>query len=303
MSVLDASMSGEWVFDPSHSRVGFSARHAMVTKVRGAFNEVDGRMYVDPDGPQNSAVEVRLAVASVDTRNGQRDDHLRSADFFDAETYPEIVFRSTSVDEVEDDTYMVVGDLSIRDVTKQVAIPITLVGVERDPMGNLRAGFEGTRRVDRRDFGLEWNVPLDTGGVLVSEKITLEFDISAVRTEDASPDGSVGSEDAEPAESALASEGAEQVDDAARTGSGPEDAEAADEPTRSANAFAQDGDDSRAATPAVGVQGLTHSGEFQETEGFPQADAPVAPEYDRTPPQPVPAQQPSPWEPPPGHRY
>ncbi|WP_163543198.1 YceI family protein [Occultella kanbiaonis] len=284
MSVLDASMSGEWVFDPSHSRVGFSARHAMVTKVRGAFNEVDGRMYVDPDGPQNSTVEVRLAVASVDTRNGQRDDHLRSADFFDAETYPEIVFRSTSVDEVEDDTYMVVGDLSIRDVTKQVAIPITLVGVERDPMGNLRAGFEGTRRVDRRDFGLEWNVPLDTGGVLVSEKITLEFDISAVRTEDAAADD------------AVASEGAEQVEGAEQAGS---DTEGSAEPSGAENADAQGAEASDAATPAAGVAGLA------QPEGSPQVEngAQVAPGNDQRQPQPVPAQQPSPWEPPPGHQY
>ncbi|MBZ2198845.1 YceI family protein [Occultella gossypii] len=298
MSVLDASLSGEWVFDPSHSRVGFSARHAMVTKVRGAFNEVDGRMYVDPDGPQNSTVEVRLAVASVDTRNSQRDDHLRSADFFDVETYPEIVFRSTSVDEVEDDTYMVVGDLSIRDVTKQVAIPITLVGVERDPMGNLRAGFEGTRRVDRRDFGLQWNVPLDTGGVLVSEKITLEFDISAVRTEDAAADGAVAAEGAERVEGAIAPEGAERVEGAEHAGSV---AEGAAEPTGPEYAYAQDGDASDAATPAAGVQAIAQSEEIQATEGSPQA--PVAPEYDRTRPQPVPAQPPSPWEPPPGHQY
>ncbi|TDE94892.1 polyisoprenoid-binding protein [Occultella glacieicola] len=250
MSVLDATMSGEWVFDPSHTRVGFSARHAMVTKVRGAFNEVDGRMLVDPDGPAKSSVEVRLAVASIDTRNGQRDDHLRSPDFFDVETHPEIVFQSTSVDEIEDDTYMVVGDLTIRDITKQVAIPITLMGVERDPMGNLRAGFEGTRRVDRRDFGLEWNVPLDTGGVLVSEKITLEFEISAVKSE------------AAPAEAGVADEGA----GLATAGDGPADA----------------------VNPEL-------------TDAQVPVDAPDAPDNQQA--QPVGAQQPSPWEPPPGHRY
>lgn len=183
MSFPGESLTGTWQFDPTHTWIGFSARHAMVTKVRGAFNEVHGTIQVDPAGMAQSFVEVRLAANSVDTRNQQRDDHLRSADFFDVETYPEIVFRSTSVDELEDNTYMVVGDLTIRDITKQVAIPITLIGVERDPAGSLRAGFEGSRRVDRRDYGLEWNVPLDTGGVLVSEKISLEFEIAAVKDE------------------------------------------------------------------------------------------------------------------------
>ncbi|GAA1647250.1 YceI family protein [Georgenia ruanii] len=185
MADLDAStLSGEWIFDPDHTRIGFSARHAMVTKVRGAFNDVDGHIHVDAASPGNSTVEVRVKTASVDTRNAQRDEHLRSADFFDVERYPEIVFTSSTVDEVEDNTFMVVGDLTIRGISKQVAIPLDLVGVHRDATGQLRAGFEGTRRVNRRDWGLEWQVALDTGGVLVSEKITLEFEISAVKVED-----------------------------------------------------------------------------------------------------------------------
>ncbi len=185
MAELDAStLSGEWIFDPDHTRIGFSARHAMVTKVRGAFNDVEGRMFVDAENPSNSSVEVRVKTASVDTRNAQRDAHLRSADFFDVEKYPEIVFTSSTVDEVEENTFMVVGDLTIRGISKQVAIPLDLVGVHRDANGQLRAGFEGTRRVNRRDWGLEWQVALDTGGVLVSEKITLEFEISAVKVED-----------------------------------------------------------------------------------------------------------------------
>jgi len=184
MTDLDQSLSGEWVFDPSHTRIGFSARHAMVTKVRGAFNDVDGRIHVEAGDPSKSSAVVTLKAASVDTRNAQRDEHLRSADFFDAERYPDIVFRSTTIDEVEDNAYMVVGDLTIRDVTKQVAIPLESTGVHRDAEGKLRAGFEGTRRVNRRDWGLEWQVALDTGGVLVSEKINLEFEISAVKEED-----------------------------------------------------------------------------------------------------------------------
>jgi polyisoprenoid-binding protein YceI len=184
MAELDASMAGEWRFDPSHTRVGFSARHAMITTVRGAFSDVEGVVRVDAEDLSRSSVTVRLQAASVDTRQAQRDEHLRSADFFDVEQYPEIVFVSSTIDEIEENSYMVVGDLTIRDVTKQVAIPIEMLGVNRDPMGNLRAGFEATRRLNRRDFGLEWNVALDTGGVLVSEKVTLEFEISAIKVEE-----------------------------------------------------------------------------------------------------------------------
>ena len=182
MAELDASMSGEWRFDPEHTRVGFSAKHAMITTVRGAFNDVEGIIQLDADNLSASTVTVRLQATSVDTRNEKRDAHLRSPDFFDVETYPEIVFTSSTIDEVEENNFMVVGDLTIRDTTKQVAIPIVLLGVSRDPMGNLRAGFEATRRLNRRDYGLEWNLPLDTGGVLVSEKVTLEFEVSAIRS-------------------------------------------------------------------------------------------------------------------------
>lgn len=183
MSELDSSMGGQWRFDPEHTRVGFSAKHAMITTVRGAFNDVEGIIELDVDNLDRSTVTVRLKAASVDTRNEKRDGHLRSPDFFDVEKYPEIVFVSSTIDEVEEGNFMVVGDLTIRDTTKQVAIPIALLGVSRDPMGNLRAGFEATRRLNRRDYGLEWNLPLDTGGVLVSEKVTLEFEISAIKVE------------------------------------------------------------------------------------------------------------------------
>lgn len=183
MADLDAAMGGVWRFDPGHTRIGFSARHAMVTTVRGTFTDVEGTIHVDADAVSASRVEVRLGTASVTTNNPQRDEHLRSIDFFEAERYPDIRFVSSTIDEVEEDNFMVVGDLTIKDVTKQVAIPIALLGVQRDPMGNLRAGFEATRRLNRKDFGLHWNMPLDTGGVLVSEKVTLEFEISAIKQE------------------------------------------------------------------------------------------------------------------------
>lgn len=184
MTDLDASMSGVWTFDPGHTRVGFSARHAMVTTVRGTFTDVNGVINLDADDISASNVEVTLNAASINTNNEQRDEHLRSVDFFNVDEFPEITFRSSTIDEVEEDNFMVVGDLTIRDVTKQVAIPIALLGIQRDPMGNLRAGFEATRRLNRRDFGLHWNMPLDAGGLLVSEKVTLEFEISAIKQED-----------------------------------------------------------------------------------------------------------------------
>ena len=176
-------VNGDWEIDAAHTRIGFSAKHAMVTTVRGAFNEVAGHLHVDTETPENSWAKVTMEVASVDTRNSQRDDHLRSADFFEAETWPQITFVSTHIEEVDDRAFGVTGDLTIRDVTRQVMIPLALTGIETGAQGELRAGFEGSRRLNRRDFGLEWNTPLDSGGVLVSEKITLEFEISAVKVE------------------------------------------------------------------------------------------------------------------------
>jgi polyisoprenoid-binding protein YceI len=183
MSELTPEMSGEWRFDPAHTRIGFSTRHAMVTKVRGAFNDFDGVIRADVENPSNSSVRLTIKVASIDTRNAQRDEHLRTNDFFDAPNYPEITFRSTHIDQVEDRNFIVNGDLTIRGVTKSVSIPIEFVGVERDPAGNLRAGFEGSRRIDRQAFGVKWNTALDSGGVLVSDRILLEFEVSAVKVE------------------------------------------------------------------------------------------------------------------------
>jgi len=180
----NSEFAGPWDIDPAHTRIGFSARHAMVTKVRGAFNEVSGYAMLDPNDPSASEIEIRVQLASIDTRNAQRDEHLRSADFFDVENHPEMVFTATSLDEIEENNYVVVGELTIGGITRPLTVPLQLRGLERDPFGALRAGLEGTRRIDRREWGLEWNTPLDSGGVLVSEKITLEFELSLVKRED-----------------------------------------------------------------------------------------------------------------------
>ncbi|MCW2133804.1 YceI family protein [Arthrobacter sp. VKM Ac-2550] len=189
MSELTADLSGEWRFDPAHTRIGFSTRHAMVTKVRGAFNEFDGVIHADVENPSNSSVKLAIKVASIDTRSEQRDGHLRTNDFFDAPNYPEITFVSTHIDQVEERNFIVNGDLTIRGMTKQLSIPIEFVGVERDPGGQLRAGFEGTRRINRQDFGVKWNTAMDSGGVLVSDRILLEFEVSAVKVENNASDG------------------------------------------------------------------------------------------------------------------
>ena len=150
MPELSSAFSGEWRIDPTHSRIGFSTRHAMVTKVRGAFNDIEGIIHADVDNPMNSKVSVKIKVASIDTRNAQRDEHLRTNDFFDAPNYPEITFESTRIDQVEEDSYIVNGNLTIRGITKEIGIPIQFTGIERDPSGQLRAGFEGSRRIDYR---------------------------------------------------------------------------------------------------------------------------------------------------------
>jgi polyisoprenoid-binding protein YceI len=178
------SLTGSYTLDPSHSRVGFAARHAMVTKVRGAFNEVAGNGYFDASDASQSRFEVVIQAQSIDTRNADRDAHLRSNDFFDMERYPEIRYVSTSVEQVDASTYRVTGDLTIKGVTKAVTIDFEFAGSAVDPFGNTRIGLEGSVTVNRKDWGVNWNAALEAGGMLVSEKVTLEFEVSAIRNAD-----------------------------------------------------------------------------------------------------------------------
>jgi polyisoprenoid-binding protein YceI len=175
-------LTGNYTIDTAHSRFGFVARHAMVTKVRGAFNEFDGKAVIDGEQPEKSSVNVTLQVASVDTRNAQRDAHLRNNDFLDVDNYPTITFTSTAITHEGGNDFVVTGDLTIKDVTKSITIPLQFQGAAKDPFGNDRIGFEGSVVINRKDWGVSWNAALETGGVLVSEKVTLEFEISAIKS-------------------------------------------------------------------------------------------------------------------------
>ncbi|KRC89619.1 polyisoprenoid-binding protein [Terrabacter sp. Root85] len=178
-SVAVENISGDYTIDPSHTRIGFSARHAMVTKVRGHFDEFEGSAHVDTVTPANSSVTVTIQAASVTTGNEQRDGHLKTPDFFDIATYPQITFVSTNV-ERDGAEWDITGDLTINGVTKSVTIPFEETGSAKDPFGNTRVGFEGDVTIDRTEWNLSFNAALETGGVLVSEKVKLEFDVSAI---------------------------------------------------------------------------------------------------------------------------
>ena len=174
-------LTGDYQLDVAHSRLGFVARHAMVTKVRGSFKEFEGHAHLDAADPAKSSAELTINVASIDTGQEQRDAHLRNSDFFDADNYPTMTFTSTSAEQVNDDTYRLTGDLTIKDTTKPISIDFEFTGSAKDPYGNLRAGFEGQAAINRKDWGLNWNAALETGGFLVSDKVVLEFDVSAVK--------------------------------------------------------------------------------------------------------------------------
>jgi polyisoprenoid-binding protein YceI len=173
-------LDGTYVIDASHSRMGFVARHAMVTKVRGHFAEFSGQATTSA-GLTDARVEVAMKAASIDTGSADRDGHLRSGDFFGSDEHAELTFVSTSVEAVDADTLRVAGDLTIKGVSRPVTIDFEYAGAATDPFGNVRVGFEGSTVIKRSDFGITWNAALETGGVLVSDKITLEIEISAIK--------------------------------------------------------------------------------------------------------------------------
>ncbi|MFB8212938.1 YceI family protein [Streptomyces sp. NPDC048567] len=176
-----AALTGDYAIDPAHSSIGFTVRHAMVTNVRGSFAEHEGSLKLDGSDPANSTASIDVKIASVDTGIKDRDGHLVSGDFFDAEKFPLMTFRSTSAEQLGGDKYRVTGDLTIKDVTRPLAIDLEFNGSAKDVYGNERVGFEGGAEILRSDWGLTWNAALETGGVMVSDKVKLNFDISAIK--------------------------------------------------------------------------------------------------------------------------
>ncbi|GHH51858.1 YceI family protein [Streptomyces candidus] len=176
-----AALTGEYTVDPSHSSIGFTVRHAMVTNVRGTFAEHEGTLRLNGSNPADSEARITVRIASIDTGVADRDNHLRSADFFDAEAFPEMTFRSTRAEQLGGDDYRISGDLTIKDVTRPLSIDLEFNGTATDVYGNERVGFEGSATILRSDWGLTWNAALETGGVMVSDKVKLNFDISAIK--------------------------------------------------------------------------------------------------------------------------
>jgi polyisoprenoid-binding protein YceI len=180
MSATTVVPTGTWNVDPIHSRVGFSVRHLGIATVRGTFKEFEGTLEV---GEDLSSARARGTVkpASIDTHDASRDDHLRSADFFDVENYPEIAFASTSIEVTGAGEWKVVGDLTIRGVTKEIELDAEVGGTENDPWGNERIGLEASGQISRSDFGMKFNIALGSGNVVVSDKVKVILDISAVK--------------------------------------------------------------------------------------------------------------------------
>ncbi|MGW7333049.1 YceI family protein [Streptomyces sp. NPDC054840] len=176
-----AALTGDYAIDPAHSSIGFTVRHAMVTNVRGAFAEHEGTLHLDGADPARSTASIDVKIASVDTGIADRDGHLRSGDFFDAETFPLMTFRSTEARQLGGETYRITGELTIKDVTRPLSIDLEFNGSATDAYGNERVGFEGSTEILRSDWGLTWNAALEAGGVMVSDKVKLTFDISAIK--------------------------------------------------------------------------------------------------------------------------
>ena len=170
-----------WKIDPAHSSIEFSAKHMMFSTVRGRMGVVNGEIIADESNPANSSVELTVDIAGLTSNDTNRDVHLRSADFFDAETHPEATFKSTGVELLNEDKFRVTGDLTIRGTTRSITLDVEREGEGVDPWGNVKASFAASTTLNRKDFGLNWNVALEAGGVLVSEKIKLEITLQAAK--------------------------------------------------------------------------------------------------------------------------
>jgi polyisoprenoid-binding protein YceI len=173
--------TNNWTLDTVHSGINFSVRHMVVSKVRGRFTKFTGNVELDESDLARSVVEATIDAASIDTGTAQRDDHLRSADFFDVEHFPQIRFHSTGIEKLGGERYRLTGELTIRDVSREIALDVEYGGRAKDPWGNERVGFTAKGTLDRKDFGLGWNQVLETGGVLVSDRVEIELEVQGVK--------------------------------------------------------------------------------------------------------------------------
>ncbi|MCC6603490.1 MAG: YceI family protein [Anaerolineae bacterium] len=170
-----------WQIDSSHSHINFTARHMMISKVRGSFESFSGTVNFNEENPVNSTVEIAVDLSSINTRDAQRDGHLKSPDFFDVESHPTMRFVSTRVEQIDENNGRLIGDLTIKGVTHEVALDVEYAGVAKSPWGTQSAGFSATGSLNRKDWGLNWNQALETGGVLVGEKINIEIELELVK--------------------------------------------------------------------------------------------------------------------------
>ena len=184
MNTTAAAVATAWHIDPTHSHAEFSVRHLMISNVKGRFALVSGSLIGDEADPENASIELTIPVAGIDTRDDRRDAHLRSADFFEAETYPAIRFRSARITRAGAGAFTVTGDLTLRDVTKQITLNVASGGRVRDPWGGERVGFSTATTINRRDFGLHWNQALETGGVLVGDEVKISVELELVNATD-----------------------------------------------------------------------------------------------------------------------
>ncbi|MFI1357633.1 YceI family protein [Streptomyces sp. NPDC020898] len=176
-----AALTGDYTIDAAHTTIGFVARHAMVTNVKGSFQDIEGTLHLDGTDPAGSTASLDITMDSIETGSADRDGHLKGSDFFNTDEFPTMTFRSTKAESLGGDNYRITGDLSILGTTKPISIDLEFNGAAKDPFGNERVGFEGKAEILRSEWGLTWNAALETGGVLVSDKIKLNFDISAIR--------------------------------------------------------------------------------------------------------------------------
>jgi polyisoprenoid-binding protein YceI len=171
----------KWAIDPTHSEIGFKVKHMMFTNVSGKFGTYDATIVTDDDNFENASMEFSADINSIDTNNTDRDNHLKSADFFDADNHPKLTFKASSFTKIDDHNYELTGDLSIKGITKTVKFPAEFSGLMKDPWGNTKAGLNIDGKINRKDWGLNWNSALETGGVLVGEEVKLNIELQLAK--------------------------------------------------------------------------------------------------------------------------